>query len=128
MILLDTCSFLWMTSDPSKLSKEAKRLITKHAGEVFVSSISAFEIGIKAQKGQLDLPLEIHRWFSTALKFHDVTEIPVNAEIAGHSTQLPSIHRDPCDRMIISTSQIHDFILLTPDPLIRQYPQVKTVW
>ena len=128
MILLDTCTFLWMVSEPPSISESAAKLIRRHSESLFLSAISAFEIGIKARKGQLELPSKIKEWFDEALEFHGVNELPVSLEIAFQSTQLPPLHRDPCDRMIIATSQIHELTLLTPDPLIRQYPDLKTIW
>lgn len=128
MILLDTCTFLWIVSDPDKLSEEAKKMIAKHSESLFVAAISAFEIGVKVRRGHLQLPFEMGRWFEASLQFHGIDEIPLNSEIAIRSTQLPLHHRDPCDRIIIATSQIHDLVLLTPDPLIHQYSGFKIVW
>lgn len=128
MILLDTCTLLWITSSPEKLSPEAKQLIIQHSANLFVSSISAFEIGIKGAKGHLKLPDDTQKWWEKALEFHGISDLPVTADVAIQSTELPPLHRDPCDRMIIATSKIHELILLTPDPLIRQYPKIKTAW
>ncbi len=128
MLLLDTCTLLWLTSDPSHLSKKCREQILRHSGDLFISSISAFEIGLKSQKGLLELPLETQEWFDKSLEYHGINEISVTSDIAIHSTQLPPLHRDPCDRMIIATSKIHDLIILTPDSLIQQYPQVKVIW
>ena len=57
MVLLDTCTLLWLVAAPERLSGIAKGLI-EGATEAFVSAISAFEIGIKHSRGALDLPLD----------------------------------------------------------------------
>ncbi len=128
MILLDTCTLLWLTSDQSKLSETAKGLLKKGEGNLFVSSISAFEIAVKAKKKKLELPMEAEKWFHKAIDFHGLVEIPVNGSIAVLSTRLPPLHADPCDRMIIATAQLHDLTLLTPDSRIADYPRVRTAW
>ena len=128
MILLDTCTLLWLASDPEKLSEEAKKMILKHADGLFVSAISAFEIGVKANMKIFALPSSPAKWFRDALEFHGISEIPISSDIAILSTQLPPLHRDPCDRILIATSKIHDLVLLTPDKLISQYPGVKVGW
>ena len=128
MILLDTCTLLWLSSDPSQLTHEAQQLIVKNAENLFVSAISAFEIGIKSRKGKLDLPLALGDWFEKTLQYHGISEIPVNSEIAIRSTGLPALHHDPCDRIIIATAQINDMTIITPDPLIKQYDGLKVAW
>ena len=128
MVLLDTCSFLWLVSDPDQIGAEARKWIVRQADSLFLSSISAFEIAMMVDRGCLELPFDLKSWFEKALGYHGVSEVPVTSEIAILSTRLPPLHRDPCDRMIIATSQVHDLTLLTPDPLIQRYPNVRVVW
>ena len=128
MILLDTCTLLWLASDQSRLSASAVESIRAHAGFLFVSSISAFEIGIGERKGRLSLPLPAERYYAVALASHGLHELPVDGLIAARSTALPSLHADPADRMIVATAQAQDLSVLTPDPLIAAYPDTRVVW
>lgn len=128
MILLDTCTLLWLTSDQSKLSKEAIRVIRENAGCLFISSFSAFEIALKTQKGKLSLPMNARIWFEKVIQFHGIREIPVNSTIAIHSINLPPLHNDPCDRIIIATAKVHTMPIVTCDELISRYQEVKVVW
>lgn len=128
MILLDTCTFLWMVSNQPDLSASAKKMIQDNPNQLYISSISAFEIGIKVQKGKLILPEKTDAWFEPLLDFHQIIEIPVTSKIAILATQLPPIHADPFDRILVATAQLHQSTLLTPDSAIRQYSQVKTAW
>ena len=128
MLLLDTCTLLWLAGDPSELSVPARRSIERNTGFLFVSSISALEIGIKARKGRLRLPQPIPEWFPRALALHGLSELPVTGEIAGRSTTLPALHRDPADRILIATAEIHGLRILTPDSLIGQYTEAQTLW
>ncbi len=128
MVLLDTCTLLWLAAEQSQLSPAAREAIARNAGRLFVSAISAFEIGIKHAKGRLSLPVEADAWFAQVLDFHGLREIPVSGRIAARSTALPPLHADPCDRLIVATALLHDFVIVTPDPLVRSYPGVVTDW
>ena len=85
-------------------------------------------VGIKHLKGRLRLPRDPEAWFDAAIVFHGLKEVPVSGRIAALSTQLPPLHKDPADRMIIATAQVQGMTILTPDPLIRDYPDVLTAW
>lgn len=128
MILLDTCSLLWLGAAPDKLSQRARALIEADTGGLFVSSISAFEIAVKQKRKKLSIPGDPLKWFHFALEHLGIRELEVNAEIFSHSVALPDHHKDPCDRIIAATSILHDLKCLTPDPLIRQYPGVQAEW
>ena len=128
MILLDTCTLIWLTSDHRKLSTKARRLISDSVGALYVSSMSAFEIGVKSRKGKLKLSLDPRSWFFTALERHGIREIPVDADTAIESTALPGLHGDPVDRIIIATAVRNGLTVLTPDRLIQKYDPVKVQW
>lgn len=110
------------------LSARAKELLLANAGSIFVSSISAFEIAIKYEKGRLKLPMPPADWIEEALDFHGVIDVPVDRHIATRSAQLPSIHADPCDRLIVATALIHRMQILTCDQNIRAYPNIQVEW
>lgn len=128
MILLDTCTLLWLASDQGRLSSDAVRLIREQAGFLFASAITAFEIGLKARRGLLGLPLPAERYYLEALASHGIREIAVDGVIAARSTGLPPLHADPADRILVATAQRHSLTLLTPDPRIRGYPDTRVVW
>ena len=128
MLLLDTCTLLWLAADPAHLSLRARKGIGVIDERLLVSAISAFEIGIKHSKGALTLPMPPEQWYETALAHHGVTEIPVDGRIAARSAVLPRLHNDPCDRIIIATAQRDGLTIVTPDPLIRKYPKTHVLW
>src|SRR5262245_906729 len=99
MLLLDTCTLLWLVGEQKQLSVKAKDAIGSNAGKLFASSISAFEIGVKFQKKLLFLPKAPEEWFTQCMDLHGLTEIPVNHRIALQATQLPIHHKDPADRI-----------------------------
>lgn len=128
MILLDSCTLLWLAADQRRLSTEAVRHIGEQAGFLFASAITAFEIGLKQRKGLLTLPMPAERYYREALASHGIREVPVDGVIAARSTVLPPLHEDPADRILVATAQRFSLTLLTPDPHIRSYPQTHVVW
>ena len=128
MILLDTSVILWLAMDQKKLSETARTAIEKYAGDVWVSPISAFEIGKKVARGTLDLSLSPSQWFDYACRSHGLREEVLNSSTATASTELLPIHDDPIDRILIASAIKSGMILLTPDRKIQQYPDVVTLW
>lgn len=128
MLLLDTCSLLWLAADQSGLSKSARQHISAHSSELFVSAISALEIAIKHRRKKLVLPVSASKWYARALEVHNIQEIPISGLIAAYSAELPRHHDDPFDRIIIVTAELRDIPILTPDHLIKRYSTVETVF
>lgn len=131
MILLDTCALLWLSIDQQQLTAKAKQLIEKYVGNLYVSSISACEIGVKCSKGLLKLSSPALPWFQQALEWHGIIEIPVDSRIAVNATLLPLIHRDPADRIIVATALEKSLSILTPDRHIHAYGEqldLKVIW
>ncbi|MEN6624108.1 MAG: type II toxin-antitoxin system VapC family toxin [Smithella sp.] len=131
MIVLDTHAWIWWVSSPEFLSETAKQIIDEAATEknVFISSISTWEIAILVSRGRLKLTMSPADWVaaSEALPFFDF--VPVSNSIALKSVQLPGIlHNDPAERIIIATAVSLGAVLVTKDEKIRNYPHVKTVW
>ena len=128
MILLDTCTLLWLSTDQGKLSPQAKKIISDNAEVLFISAISAFEIALKCRNGRLELPLPVLEWFEETMDFHGIKELEVTSGIAISSVLLPQLHNDPCDRIIVATAQMNALKILTCDEHIKQYKQVEVIW
>ena len=128
MILLDTCTLLWLTLDQAQLSAAATLCLRENAGRLYVSPLTAFEIGQKTAAGKLVLELPPARWFARALELHGLRECSFTSTIAMRASALPRLHADPVDRILVATAQNDAFTLLTPDPKIRAYPDLLTLW
>jgi len=127
MVLLDTCTFLWLSSDPALLPEQTLGRI-QASQKRYLSSITALEMSLKIRDGKISLPKPFPQWFHE-IKLHlHLQEVQVSAAIAYLSGQLPTIHRDPFDRILIATAMINELTLLTPDRFIHQYPGLKHQW
>ncbi|MBM4366313.1 MAG: type II toxin-antitoxin system VapC family toxin [Deltaproteobacteria bacterium] len=126
MIVLDTCTLLWLVN--GELPPAVAERIANHDDAVLVTAVSAWEIGVKHAKGKLVLPMPPAEWWARVIDAHGLGEVPIEPAVALHATQLPPLHADPADRMIVATAMVLRATLLTPDPLIRAYPGLKLAW
>jgi PIN domain nuclease of toxin-antitoxin system len=126
-LLLDTCTFLWLITDAPDLSATVRARFTDPANEIFLSAASAWEIGIKWKRGRLPLAQPPTSFVPDQREAHGITPLAIDEESALHVTRLPDLHRDPFDRMLVSQAIVHGLVLLTPDPLVTQYP-ARTLW
>ncbi len=124
-MLLDTCALLWLAQGGGLLSKKVCQRLTEEPF-VYVSAISGFEVGIKYAQRKLSLPALPADWFRIIVKHHDLQVLPLDLEICIRSTQLPAIHNDPCDRMIIASAEIHRLIIVTGDKIFKEY-DIETI-
>ncbi len=88
---------------------------------VYVSAITGFELGIKYQKGKLELPCSPKEWLSAVLEHHDLQVLPLDMYTCTLSAELPAIHSDPCDRMIIAAAIINKLPIVTHDAIFKKY-------
>lgn len=116
-LLLDTHILLWWLQDPSLLKNDARLSIANPRNVVLVSSASILEIAIKQSIGKLKLAASPED-FLQACRFH---ELPFSIAHASAVRNLPDIHKDPFDRMLIAQAQVETLILVSRDPLIERY-------
>jgi PIN domain nuclease of toxin-antitoxin system len=127
-LLLDTCTFLWIVLEPGKLSARASQLFTDRSNTCFLSSVSAWEIAVKYGLGKLVLVDPPASFVPTQRAQHGITSLPLLESQAARVADLPPLHKDPFDRMLICQALDLGWTILTPDPEIRRYPSVATDW
>ncbi|KWE97875.1 MULTISPECIES: type II toxin-antitoxin system VapC family toxin [Burkholderia cepacia complex] len=116
-LLLDTHVFLWTVTDDRKLSKSARKLIVD-ADEVFVSAATIWEASIKSGLGKLDVDVnELVAEISAA----GFVELPVRVAHAAMVRDLPDIHRDPFDRLLVAQAMTEPLRLVTADGHLAKY-------
>jgi len=114
-LLLDTHVWLWSLTDPSRLSRRAQRGIARSAQQLWLSPISVWEILMLVERGRLKLDDDPRRWVRQALELSPVKEAPLGHEAAIRSREIPLLHEDPADRMIVATALVHELTLVTAD-------------
>ncbi|MDM8554553.1 type II toxin-antitoxin system VapC family toxin [Desulfococcaceae bacterium HSG7] len=119
-MLLDTCALLWLASGGGELSEVALEQINI-SPIVCISAISGFEISLKYRKGKLELPALPDEWLRVVLEHHDISVISLDLDICVATNDLPFLHKDPCDRLIIATAKHHNFPIVTGDSVFEEY-------
>ena len=121
-LLLDTCTFLWAVRGDPHLSIEAARLFRDPANDVYLSSVSSWEIAVKHQLGKLPLADAPMRYVPRERERHGIDSLPLGEAETLMLDKLPAVHADPFDRLLVCQAIQHGLTLLTPDPLIHRYP------
>lgn len=117
MYLLDTNYLLWWLGNKSKISKEIESIITSHAGQVYVSVASLWEIEIKRSIGKLQTDEDIVKAVHDN-GFRTLNIIPAHTN---KITALPLCHQDPFDRMLVAQALEENMTLISADKKIYQY-------
>lgn len=126
-LLLDTHTFLWWITDSPELSVRVRDAIRNPENELFLSVASAWEMAIKVNLGRLHLPDRPDRFIPNQLAKNAIESLPILMSHALYVSHLPSIHRDPFDRIIISQSILEKIAVVTRDADIAKY-KVKILW
>ncbi|GBF40711.1 type II toxin-antitoxin system VapC family toxin [Leptospira johnsonii] len=129
--LLDTHALLWVIADSKQLSKKVIDIIENQDNQIFVSSISLWEISLKFRLGKLNLsgikPEDILNY----LEKLNINSIELNPEDASSYHKLKeSFRKDPFDRMIIWQCISKKYTLISKDSVMKKYKisGLKTIW
>lgn len=126
-VLLDTCTFLWLSLGSKELTSSVRAICMDEETERFLSVVSIWEILTKCKIGKLKIPYPPLAFLEEAQVKLLVTELSLDMKSTYRVYGLPDLHKDPFDRMLIAQAIEHSLTILTPDPLIAQYA-VRTEW
>jgi len=117
-LLLDTHVLIWWMAESGSLSEGQRGLLAgvSPARPALVSDISLWEIATLCERGRISLSLPVREWLERATAPPFVQRIGISPAVAAQVAALPaSFHRDPADRIIVSTAMILGATLLTCD-------------
>lgn len=126
-LLVDTCTLLWLAMDDRQLSKAARAACRDPSNEAYLSALSAWEIAIKNRLGRLPLPEAPPHYVASRREWLQLEPLAFDEGCAAHDALLPSLHRDPFDRGLVSQAILNGMTIVTPDPAIARYP-APTLW
>ena len=115
--LLDSHVLLWWLEDNPRIGPPVRGPISDPGNRVYVSAASVWEIGIKQALGKLSVPGSILE----LLQDEGFEELPMTARHAEAAANLPPIHRDPFDRMLVAQTRLEGLTLVTHDIAIQAY-------
>lgn len=119
--MLDTHVLIWAAGLPDRLPVDGRSLIADPENELFFSAASLWEVAIKSALGRDDFTVDA-RLLRRGLLDNGYSEMPILSEHAVAIDGLPTIHKDPFDRLLIAQSMVEGITLLTADELVAQYP------
>lgn len=119
-LLLDTHLLLWAASEPKRLSAKARFLLLDPANHLVFSSASLWEISIKNGLDRTDFNVDPRRLWRMLL-VSGYRELPVTSEHAVAVNELPSLHKDPFDRILVAQARVEGLALLTVDKAVAKY-------
>jgi PIN domain nuclease of toxin-antitoxin system len=121
-VLLDTHIFLWYISGDSRLPATLRDYIRDLGNEVYLSAVSLWEAIVKHRLGKLPLPEPAERYLPKQRERHMIASLALDESSVAQLGSLPSLHRDPFDRMLICQALQHELVIATVDRSIREYP------
>ena len=119
-LLLDTHLLLWAASEPERLSAKARTLLLDPANQLLFSAASLWEISIKNGLDRTDFKVDPRRLWRLLL-VNGYRELPVTGEHTVAVNELPSLHKDPFDRILIAQARAEGLLLLTMDKAVAKY-------
>lgn len=125
-LLLDTCAVIWIAEDQAISGTAALALDQAHAADqfVYVSPITAWEIGLLVARGRLTSIIKPQLWFERVLDVAKIRLADMSPDLLISSSFLPGEPpRDPADRIIAATAREFGYTLVTRDRLLLAYAE-----
>jgi PIN domain nuclease of toxin-antitoxin system len=126
-LLLDTHLLLWAAGAPDRLPPDARALIEDLDNRLLFSAASLWEIAIKRTLGREDFRVD-PRQLRRGLLENGYIELPITGEHTTAVGDLPPLHRDPFDRLLVAQARVEGIVLVTADAQLAGYPgQIRRV-
>ncbi len=119
-LLLDTHLLLWAASEPQRLSAKARTLLLDPANQLVFSAASLWEISIKNGLDRSDFNVDPRRLWRMLL-VNGYRELPITSEHTVAVNDLPPLHKDPFDRILVVQARVEGLTLLTADKMVAKY-------
>ena len=116
-LLLDTHVAIWFLEDPERLHVDARSALERPDTVGYVSAASVWETALKEAKGMITLP---ERLEVAAVRVGFV-DLPVTWRHARAAAELPALHSDPFDRMLVAQAKVESLVLVTRDRRLSGY-------
>jgi len=126
-VLLDAHTLLWAETDDDRLPEAVRRLIDDPGTRLVLSVATTWGLTVKALAGRLRLPEAPGPYFDGLIRDGRFEVLAVEQRHVAALPELPSIHDDPFDRMLVAQALVEDLDLVSGDERIRRYP-VRTIW
>ena len=121
-LLLDTHVFLWYITAHPSLPAPFRTAIQASGNEVFLSAASVWEAVVKYTLGKLTLPAPPEEYLPRQRASHRIRSLSIEEAALTHLANLPPLHRDPFDRILVAQALQHDLTMVTVEDAVKAYP------
>jgi PIN domain nuclease of toxin-antitoxin system len=126
-LLLDTHVLIWMASNPERLTATVTELLLDNDNTLHLSAVSLWEMQIKARLGKLDMGFSVKECWDEQRELNGIGLLLIEPRHIWRLNDLPDVHRDPFDRLLICQAQCEELTLVTKDRKIALY-DLATLW
>jgi PIN domain nuclease of toxin-antitoxin system len=120
-VLIDTHIFLWYILADERLRDSKKKTIEDNTNRIYLSVASIWECVIKNQIGKLNFPKKASEYLIEKRNQHFIRPLEITEDTISALENLPLLHKDPFDRIIISQALENNLKLISEDTLILNY-------
>lgn len=113
--LLDTCTFIWLTTNPAMLSPQATGILNDLQNALYFSDVSIWEISLKTKAGKLQFQKPIRIWIPEQRRLFKLIPMPMTEADVYRSEELQDTHRDPFDRLLAAQTIESGMTIISPD-------------
>lgn len=130
MIVLDTHVWIWLVASPDQLSDVARNAIDENHTDrqLKVSAVSVWELKLLIKRGRLTLTVPGDAVVTRTIEDPAFEFVPIDADIASRSVDLPDVHADPADRFILATAATYGCPIVSKDARFPEYGLIPIIW
>jgi PIN domain nuclease of toxin-antitoxin system len=131
IIVLDSNATIWLSIEPTKLTKKAAKAIetANYEGKILLSPVTLWEIAWLQRRDRIGIKAPFQVFVKELLQSYTIEICPITVDIALETAMLPmDVSRDPADRLISATSIVNHAPLVTSDSNLRKSKHIDTIW
>ncbi len=127
-LLLDTHALIWLVQAPERLGHDARTALTADDAEVYASHASLWEMAINRSAGKLSqIDRKAVDWFEHFVPRSGLRQLAIAAGHLGAVEDLPRLHNDPFDRLLVAQARQGGMAMITLDRHVSQY-DIDVIW
>ena len=126
-LLLDTHIWIWSVLEPKRLSQLVKRELTSSANQLWLSSVSIWELLLLHRKRRIELNEDVITWVGKTLGMLRLNEAPLTIEVAIETAAVKLSHGDPADRFLVASAKVFGLTLITSDERLIRVPGIRVM-
>jgi len=125
--LLDTHIWLWSAMQPQRLSTRVAKTMADPQNELWLSSVSVWELTVLCRKGKFRVQSDIPAWVASTISELRLTEAPLTIEVVLALPSMRFSHGDPADHFLAATARVFDLTLITGDDHLMKLPGIRVL-